>query len=125
MAKKNRQLSDMPETVQEPLPALAPAVAGRVETESQPRRRVLIGVMVLLALVAMAVFVPGVRWRLQIVYLDLMGRIPDLEFRDLPSLLMPGSGQAKIARLVITRNPYATIHVPSTAPEEVDRKSVV
>src|SRR5580693_7313790 len=101
----------MPETAQEPLPGLtsaSPAVTG-VRAETLAGRRVLIGVMALLALLAIAVFVPGIRWRLQIVYFDLTGRIPDLELRELPSLLMPGSGQAKIARLVITRNPYATI----------------
>ena len=120
----------MPETAHVPLPALttsgAPdAGATRVTTETPTRHRVLIGVMVFMALVAIAVFVPGIHWRLQIVYLDLTGRIPDLELRELPSLLLPGSGQAKIARLAITRNPYATIHVPSTTPEDLEAGSAL
>lgn len=103
----------MAETAQEPLPALAPAIT-RGPAETPVRRWLLIGVMGVVALAAIAVFVPGIRWRMQIVYFDLTGRIPDLELRELPALLMPGSGQARIARLVITRNPYATIHVPTT-----------
>ena len=120
----------MPETAREPIPALTTtavqdANVTRVETESPVRRRVLIGVMLFLALVSIAVFVPGIRWRLQIVYLDLTGRIPDLELRELPGLLLPGSGQARIARLVITHNPYATIHVPNMAPEELAAGAVL
>src|SRR5580658_7402682 len=113
----------MPETAQGPLPAVtsAPSRVGvaSVEPQAQRRRKLVIGGMVLLACVVIAIVVPGIRWRLQIVYLDLTGRIPDLELRELPALLMPGSGQTKIARLVVTHNPYATIHVPSTAPEEL------
>ena len=68
--------------------------------------------MLILACVVIAIVVPGIRWRLQIIYLDLLGRIPDLEIRELPALLLPGAGQPKIARLVVTHNPYAVIHVP-------------
>jgi alcohol dehydrogenase (cytochrome c) len=85
------------------------------------RHRVLIAFLVLLAGAVIAVSVPGIRWRLQIVYLDLLGRIPDLELSELPGLLLPGSGQPRIARLVITHNPYAVIHVPvpSTSAEGI------
>jgi alcohol dehydrogenase (cytochrome c) len=75
--------------------------------------------MVLLALAVIAITVPGLRWRLQVVVLDLTGRIPDLELNELPALLMPGARQPQIARLVITHNPYAVIHVPSRTPADI------
>jgi hypothetical protein len=63
--------------------------------------------------------------RLQIVYLDLLGRIPDLELSELPGLLLPGAGQPKIARLVVTHNPYAVIHVPSSAPADIEAGAAI
>jgi len=75
--------------------------------------------MVMLACGVVAITVPGLRWRLQVVYLVLVGRIPDLEVRDLPGLLLPGSRQPQITRLVATHNPYAVIHVPSNTPGDI------
>ena len=109
----------MPETAQG-LPAFTRTGVPEIGTVAPPmRQRLLIAVLVLLAGAVIAVVVPGIRWRLQIVYLDLLGRIPDLELSELPALLMPGSGQPKIARLVVTHNPYAVIHVPGNTPEDV------
>jgi alcohol dehydrogenase (cytochrome c) len=81
--------------------------------------------LVLLAGAAVAIMVPGIRWRLQVVYLDLLGRIPDLELRELPGLLGPGASQPKLARLVITHNPYAVIHVPSNTPADIEAGAVI
>ena len=89
-------------------------------TEEPGRRKLLISIVVILACMVIAILVPGIRLRLQIVYLDLLGRIPDLEIRELPGLLLPGAGQPKIARLVVTRNPYAVIHVPSSTPADIE-----
>jgi len=75
--------------------------------------------LITLAAAVVAIVVPGLRWRIQVIYLDLLGRIPDLEISELPALLMPRSGQPKIARLVITHNPYAVIHVPTFALGDV------
>ncbi len=93
--------------------------------QTQGRRKLVIGGMVLLACAVIAIVVPGIRWRLQIVYLDLLGRIPDLEIRELPSLLLPGAGQPKIARLVVTHNPYAVIHVPSNTPADIEAGAAI
>ena len=112
----------MPETTHGPLPALTkgePLRAGAISA-GPPRRKLLVTAMLILACAVIAIVVPGIRWRLQIVYLDLLGRIPDLEIRELPSLLLPGSGQPKIARLVVTHNPYAVIHVPSNTPADIE-----
>jgi alcohol dehydrogenase (cytochrome c) len=110
----------MPETAQGSLQAFTRTRAPEIGTVTTPmRHRMLVAILVLLAGAVIAVVVPGIRWRLQIVYLDLLGRIPDLELRELPALLMPGSGQTKIARLVVTHNPYAVIHVPSDAPADI------
>jgi alcohol dehydrogenase (cytochrome c) len=115
----------MPETVQEPLPARTWESSGlavstvTAEEESPGRRWLLIGALVFLGCVVIAITVPGLRWRLQVIYLDLTGRIPDLELRELPGLLMPGANQPRIARLVITHNPYAVIHVPTNTPADV------
>ena len=115
----------MPETVQEPLPARTGESSGlavstvTAEEESPGRRWLLIGALVFLGCVVIAITVPGLRWRLQVIYLDLTGRIPDLELRELPGLLMPGANQPRIARLVITHNPYAVIHVPTNTPADI------
>src|SRR5581483_10650069 len=89
------------------------------QPESPARRRLVIATMILLAFGVITVTVPGLRWRLQVVYLDLTGRIPDLELSELPALLMPGTRQPQIARLVITHNPYAVIHIPSNTPADI------
>jgi alcohol dehydrogenase (cytochrome c) len=115
----------MPETTHGPLPALTKSEklrAGDISTEPEApgRRKLLIAAMLILACAVIAIVVPGIRWRMQIVYLDLLGRIPDLEVRELPGLLLPGAGQPKIARLVVTHNPYAVIHVPSNASADIE-----
>lgn len=115
----------MPDIIDGPLPALSEdsrvttASPKAIPTETPARRRRMIGVMVLLACIVVAITVPGLRWRLQVVYLDLTGRLPGLDLQDLPGLLIPGSGQPQIARLVATRNPYAVIHVPGNKVENV------
>src|SRR3569833_843183 len=115
----------MPDSVQAPLAALTeadrelPASTVVPQEESPARRRLMIAVLVFLGCVVIAITVPGLRWRLQVVYLDLTGRIPDLEIRELPALLMPGANQPRIARLVVTHNPYAVIHVPTDTAADV------
>ena len=120
----------MPETAHGPLPALMKSEGPVVHpTSAQPeapgRRKLVIALMVMLAGVVIAVVVPGIRLRLQIVYLDLMGRIPDLELSELPGLLGPGASQPKLSRIVVTHNPYAVIHVPSTAPAEIEAGAAI
>jgi alcohol dehydrogenase (cytochrome c) len=102
-------------------PGVSLGAAARVSVAPQTaryvgRRAALIGVIALLGTLLLVIAVPAIRWRVQVVYLVLVGRIPDLEFRELPSLLKPGAGQPQITRLVITRNPYAVIHVPANTP---------
>src|ERR1700761_9235008 len=105
----------MPETAQ----GLVSEIGVVAAAPARQRQRALIALLVLLAGAVIAISVPGIRWRLQIVYLDLLGRIPDLEVSELPGLLAPGASQPKIARLVVTHNPYAVIHVPSSTPEDI------
>jgi alcohol dehydrogenase (cytochrome c) len=124
LGKKINCYRAMPETAQGPLPILTQSRIPQVSAvparpEAPGRRNLVIAGLVLLACCVIAVVVPDIRWRLQIVYLDLLGRIPDLELSELPELLMPGSGQPKIARLVVTHNPYAVIHVPASTPEDI------
>jgi alcohol dehydrogenase (cytochrome c) len=115
----------MPETAHGPLPALKKSEGSRVASETDRtdgpgRRKLLIALIIVLAGAVVAIMVPGIRLRLQIVYLDLLGRIPDLEMSELPSLLLPGAGQPRISRLVVTRNPYAVIHIPSDTPADIE-----
>ena len=116
----------MPETVQGPLAALdeeRSEIRANTETakvDTPVRRRLVIALMVLLACAVVAITVPGARIRLQIVYLDLTGQIPDLEFSELWRFLMPGSHQSQISRLVVTHNPYAVIHLPSNTPADIE-----
>lgn len=114
----------MPEIAQQPLPVLTksappPAIAVTGPRETPGRRTLVITLMVLLACAVIAITVPGLRWRLQVIYLDMLGRIPDLELSELPALLMPGARQPQIARLVITHNPYPVIHIPSNTPADI------
>jgi alcohol dehydrogenase (cytochrome c) len=131
LGKKNLYLViDMPETAHGPLPALTkgePLRAGAISAgpRTHGRLKLLIAVMLILACAVIAIVVPGIRWRLQIVYLDVLGRIPDLEIRELPSLLLPGSGQPKIARLVVTHNPYAVIHVPTNTAADIEAGAAI
>ena len=94
-------------------------------TEGPGRRKLLIALIVVLAGAVVAIMVPGIRLRLQIVYLDLLGRIPDLEMSELPALLLPGAGQPRISRLVVTRNPYAVVHIPSDTPADIEAGAAI
>ena len=102
-----------------PLEAAAPVSLARQSAGFDAKRIGLIVFIALLGVLLLAIAVPAIRWRVEVVYLDLVGRIPDLEFRELPSLLMRGAGQPQIARLAMTRNPYAVIHVPSATPADL------
>ena len=115
----------MPDSIQTPLAALTgagsevPTSTVISQQESPARRRLMIAALVFLGCVVITITVPGLRWRLQVVYLDLTGRIPDLEIQELPALLIPGANQPRIARLVVTHNPYAVIHVPTNTPADI------
>jgi alcohol dehydrogenase (cytochrome c) len=61
---------------------------------------------------ATVVIVPAIRWRAQALVLDMTGRIPDIEPAELWPMLLPGSGQPQIARIIHTHNPYPVIHIP-------------
>lgn len=123
--KKPEPLAYMPQTIEGSPPALAEdsSRGARVSIVAQPeapaRRRLVVTSILLLACAVVAITIPGLRWRLQVIYLDLTGRIPDLELGELPALLMPDSHQPQIARLVVTRNPYAVIHLPYNAPADI------
>jgi alcohol dehydrogenase (cytochrome c) len=115
----------MSEAVQDPLPTLSEE-SGRVRAsavalppDSPTRRRLVIASMVFLACAVIAITVPGLRWRLQVVYLVVTGRIPDLELSELPHLLGPYAHQPQITRLVVTHNPYAVIHLPRNTPVDI------
>jgi alcohol dehydrogenase (cytochrome c) len=69
-----------------------------------------------MVLFALVLAVPAIRWRAQAVLMQATGQIPDVEWRELFILLTPGVGQKEIARLLITRNPYAVIHIPNSTP---------
>jgi alcohol dehydrogenase (cytochrome c) len=120
----------MPETAHGSRTALTKGEGPRVDAasaqpESPGRRKLVIALMVVLAGVVIALVVPGIRLRLQIVYLVLLGRIPDLELSELPGLLGPGASQPKLSRIVVTHNPYAVIHVPSTAPADLEAGAAI
>lgn len=48
------------------------------------------------------------RWRAEVIALHLTGKIPDIDFGELVTFMMPGSDQS-LERLVSTRNPHAVI----------------
>jgi alcohol dehydrogenase (cytochrome c) len=119
----SHELKDAAREAQVPLPVVPITSAPRVSVVPQRPRyggkvKYLLALIVVLGGV-LATVIPPLRWRVQVVFLDLAGRIPDLEFSELPSLLMPGAKQPQISRLVATKNPYAVIHVPSATPADV------
>jgi alcohol dehydrogenase (cytochrome c) len=65
------------------------------------------GTVILIALVLM-ILVPQLRWRAHVTYLHLTGQVPDIEFRDLFTYMLPSSDQS-MTRLITTHNPYAVI----------------
>ncbi|HEX4634445.1 MAG TPA: hypothetical protein VH163_11445, partial [Gemmatimonadales bacterium] len=83
------------------------------------KRRVIIVLGVLVAVLALALIVPGTRWRLQIVAAKARGRIPDLGWADLIRMIRPGSGVYLEPLAENGYNPYLAISDPLTAPEDV------
>ena len=83
-------------------------------------RRLVVGVVVFLVLSALAAnAMPSVRWRLQLLALGALGRIPGVEFTDLLELIRPSAGQQKLARLLDTPNPHAVIQLPALSADEL------
>ena len=72
------------------------------------RRLFAFGVLLLVLGAAGVFLIPNLRWRAQVIFLLLTGKIPDIDFHHIIAYMLPGSDQS-IARLVDTRNPYAVI----------------
>lgn len=72
------------------------------------KRRLLIGALGSLALIVFVFAVPSLRWRAQLLILQVRGEIPGLTLQDVANLVAPGSDQHG-SRLVSTRNPYSVI----------------
>jgi alcohol dehydrogenase (cytochrome c) len=95
----------------------------RHEIRARVRRRrwaLVVAACVVVAAIA-AYAVPGVRWRLQLLAIGAVGGIPELEFRELASMLLPSSGQEKMIRLIETRNPHAVVRVPPLSDAALER----
>ncbi len=75
------------------------------------RRRLLTIAAVVCVLVVVASRSEEVRWRVEVVTLQSLGKIPDLRWADVYPMLKPGSG-FWLAPLASSRNPYAVIHSP-------------
>lgn len=76
-------------------------------------------VTILTMAVVAALAIPTIRWRAHVILLAAAGQIPDIEWNDLITFMLPSSEQP-MARLIDTRNPYAVIHNPYTSPADVD-----
>ena len=84
-----------------------------------PRRALHVALIALVSLIVLAVALPQTRWRLETTGLVLTGAIPDIHFDELLRLMLPGSHQAQLTRLVATRNPYAVVRIPSSTPNDI------
>lgn len=73
----------------------------------------------ILVLCALLVVIPQTRWRVQAMVLVLTGKIPDMRFNELLRLMAAGGRQPEFSRIVATRNPYALVRIPSSAPADV------
>lgn len=85
-------------------------------------RFLVVAILALLAVSAVVVATPSLRWRAQLVGLYATGRIPDFDRGDLVGVLLPGSPQQS-ARLVDSRNPYAVMQNPRTSATSVEAGS--
>ena len=83
------------------------------------RWRSLVTVSALL-LIGLAVIwsTPPVRWRLELVGLQVAGAIPDIALGELLTYIAPGSDQS-MRRLIETRNPYAVIKNFHVSPTDI------
>jgi cytochrome c553 len=85
------------------------------QSASVRKGRALVVLLALLGIFGTPLTMPELRWRAQAVWLQLTGRIPDLETRDLLKFIGPNSDQPGIRRLLSSRNPYSVIRVPRNA----------
>ena len=76
--------------------------------------------MLTLLAVCMALAVPSLRWRIHVVFLQLSGELPGVALSELLGLIHPHSGQDNLARMIVTRNPYAAIRNPHTLQTDVE-----
>jgi alcohol dehydrogenase (cytochrome c) len=78
------------------------------------RRGKLAGLLIVGTILALAglSLLPKLRWRAQVLTLELTGQIPDISLHELLSMMRPGSGQVQLSNLAGTHNPYADIIVP-------------
>ncbi len=83
----------------------------------------LLAVLVLLGLVGGALVyaaVPDLRWRIDVLALKMTGRIDDITTGELLRMMTPGSG-FWLAPLAESKNPYAAIHNPFNAADDIER----
>src|SRR5690348_1448640 len=90
------------------------------DTLAPPRSRGRLWPVVAFAVIVVAaISIAGVRWRLELIGLQLTGRVPDMRLSEAVRLVMPGANQPDIAALLVNRNPYAAIHIPSREPSDI------
>jgi alcohol dehydrogenase (cytochrome c) len=92
-------------------PRVSVVVTARPSPPWRRWRAAAILTVAILTLVAVSAL-PRLRWRIQVLGLELTGRIPDIGFADLLVMVMPGSGQTHLSALGAARNPYPLIVVP-------------
>lgn len=92
-------------------PGASPPGPGVVRAE---RRRSFAGALLAVILIVLVggLAVPAIRLRGVALWLDLTGRIPDLDAGDLLAMMWPKSGELQLGMLIATHNPYAVIQVP-------------
>ncbi len=98
-------------------PPAVTAPLARAENRRKPTRGMILGILLASALVTTACL-PKFRWRVEVLWLELSGQIPDLSLKDLLLAIMPGSGQTGISGLTYTHNPYAVVVVPPLSTAE-------
>jgi alcohol dehydrogenase (cytochrome c) len=72
-----------------------------------------------IALVGAIAAIPPLRWRAEVLILQLTGKIPAIETRELLRFMIPGPEQQPVARLIETRNPFAVLRNLHVAREDI------
>jgi alcohol dehydrogenase (cytochrome c) len=101
-------------------PSAVVVLAARAHRGRRGGKLVGLLILALVLLLAGLFLLPRLRWRAQVLALELSGQIPDISLHDLLSMMMPGSGQVQLSSLPGTRNPYADIIVPPLTRAQKD-----
>jgi alcohol dehydrogenase (cytochrome c) len=86
---------------------------------SRKRKVLLLGLLFVAFTGLVLVAVPGANWRARVIGLKVSGQLPDLRWRELYTMMGPGS-LFYLEPILESRNPFQTIKNPHTSQADID-----